>query len=156
MALKDDLSFISDKKSALDREKDSWQARPAQLERSNPSNTEPSSQKTDSSSDPQQSREIPMDREEIPMECRRGEFHHGAHENPAAQGDSHGQRRVHHGAQENIPCAAKAKDKSCKYSSTTSLYNMDRTAGIKATSSVETQTDSFQGHLGEIQRISTH
>ena len=42
-ALKDALSFISEKKSALDREKDSPQARPAQLVRSHPSNTEPSS-----------------------------------------------------------------------------------------------------------------
>ena len=30
---------------------------------------------------------------------------------------------------------------------------MDRTAGIKATSSVETQTDSFQDHLGAIREL---
>ena len=74
MALKDALSFISEKKSALDREKDSPQARPAPPVRSNPSNTEPSSQWTDSPSDPQPPRETPTDRGEISMECRRGEF----------------------------------------------------------------------------------
>ena len=161
-ALKDALSFISDKKPAVDGEKDSQWARPAQLERSNPSNTEPSSQcRQKNPSDPQQPREIPMDRGDIPMECRR-ESHHGAHENPAAQGDPHGQRRdlhgaqkkrVHHGAHENIPRAAKAEAKKLHKYSSTSLYNTDRTAGIKAMSSVATQTNSFQDHLGEISEI---
>ena len=73
MALKDALSFMSEKKSALDVEKESQQGRPVPPERSNPSNTEPSSQWTDSPSDSQQPRETPMDRGEIPMGCRRGE-----------------------------------------------------------------------------------
>ena len=51
MALKDALSFISEKKSAIDGEKDSPQAKPAQPERSNPSK-----QPADSPSDPQQPR----------------------------------------------------------------------------------------------------
>ena len=47
------------------------------------------------------------------------------------------------------------RQRSHKYSST-SLYNTDRTAGIKAMSSVATQTDSFQDHLGESSEISAH
>ena len=54
-ALKDALSFVSGKRSALDEEKDSPQARPAPPVRSNPSHTEPSSQQTNS--DPQPPRE---------------------------------------------------------------------------------------------------
>ena len=48
---------------------------------------------------------------------------------------------------------ARQRQKSCKYSSTTSPYNMDRTSRIKATSSVATQTDSFQDHLGGISEL---
>ena len=101
MALKYALNFVSDKKSAVDGEKDSQWARPAQPTRSNPTNTESSSLQTDNPSDPQQPRETPaekdlhgcrrgestmepmrtqqpretpMDRGEILMECRIGEF----------------------------------------------------------------------------------
>ena len=67
---------------------------------------------------PQPPRETPMNRGEIPMEHRKRRVHDGAHENTAAKGDYHEQRRdphgaqkkrVHHGAQQNIPCAAKTE-----------------------------------------------
>ena len=96
MALKDAISFVSEKKSAIDGEKDSPQARPIQPKRSNPSNTEASSQWTDNLSDPQQPRETPHGHRRDPHGVQRLRVHH---ENPAAQGDPHGQRRDHHGAQ---------------------------------------------------------
>ena len=74
MALKDALSFISEKTSSLDGEKDSSGARPASTVRSNPSHTEPGSWWTYSTSDPQLHREISMDRGETSIECRRGEI----------------------------------------------------------------------------------
>ena len=94
------------------------------------------------------------------MQKRR--VYHGDHDNPASQRDPPGHRRDHHGVQkkkvhdganENIPHAAKAEAKSHEYSSITSPYNMDRTAKIKATSSIATQTDSFQDHLGETSEL---
>ena len=79
----------------------------------------------------QQPRETPMDRGEI-TNGRRREFIMEP-------------RRM-------SPVLPRQRQKSHKYSST-SPYNMDRTARIKATSSVATQTDSFQDHLGEISEI---
>ena len=43
------------------------------------------------------------------------------------------------------PMQPRQRLRSCKYSST-SPYKMDRTAGIKATSNIATQNDSFQDH----------
>ena len=48
---------------------------------------------------------------------------------------------------EQYPCS-QGRGRSHKYSST-SLYNTDRTARIKAMSSEATQTNSFQDHLDE-------
>ena len=128
-----------------------------------PSNTEPSSQWTDNPSDPsspgrppwtgeipmehrrgestmepmriQQPRETPMDRGEIPMEHRKREF-------------TMEPRRM-------SPMQPRQRQRSWKYSSK-SLYSMDRTARTKATSSVATQTDSFQDPLGEISEFQDH
>ena len=51
------------------------------------------------------------------------------------------------------PMQPRQRQKSCKYKSTTPLYNTDRTAKIKATSSVATQTDSFQDQLEEFSEL---
>ena len=80
----------------------------------------------------QQPRETPMDRGEIPMEHRRREF-------------TMEPRRT-------SPVQPRQRQRSHKYSST-SLDNRDRTARIKATSSIATQTDSFQDLLGEISEL---
>ena len=74
-----------------------------------------------------------MDRGEIPMEHRRREF-------------TMEPRRT-------SPMQPRQRQKSHKYSSTTSPYNMDRTARIKATSSVATQTDSFQDPSEEFSEL---
>ena len=93
MALKDALSFVSEKKSShrwgegLTTEQDLYH-----LERSSPSNTEPSSWWTDSPSDPQLPKKTPTDR---------GEILHGVQK-----------RRVHHGAHENIPLYSQGRGKN--------------------------------------------
>ena len=105
-----------------------------------------------------------MDRGEIPMERRWGESHHEAHDNPAAQGDPHGQRRdphgaqkkrVHHGAQQNISQQPRQRQKSCKYSST-SLYNMDRTAGNQGNEQCSNTNWLLSRPFGRNQWISAH
>ena len=157
-ALKDALSFISEKKSALDREKDTPQAGPAQLEGPNPSNIDPSSQWIDSPIDPQQLRKTPMDRGEIPMECRIGESTmepmrtQQPRETPMDRGEITMECRRREFMMDPMrmsPMESRQRQKSCEYSHTTSPYNTDGTAKIKATSNVATQTDSFQDHLGE-------
>ena len=50
------------------------------------------------------------------------------------------------------PMQQRQRERSHKHNSV-SPYNTDRTAGIKARSSVATQTDSFQDHLGEISEL---
>ena len=80
----------------------------------------------------QQPRETPVDRGEIPMEHRRGEF-------------TMEPRRM-------SPMQPRQRRKSHKCASTTP-YKTDRRARIKATSSVATQTDSFQDHLAEFSEI---
>ena len=74
-----------------------------------------------------------MDRGEIPMEHRRGEF-------------TMEPRRM-------FPMQQRQRQKSCEYSSTTSPYITDRTVGIKATSSVAIQTDSFQDPSEEFSEL---
>ena len=51
------------------------------------------------------------------------------------------------------PVQPRQRQKSHKYSSTISPYNMDRTARIKARSSVAKQTNSFQDHMGETSEL---
>ena len=60
----------------------------------------------------------------------------------------------HHCSSSRCPQPPRQSIQRChKYSSTTPLYNMDRTAGTKATSSVAIQADSFQDHLVEISEL---
>ena len=103
-----------------------------------------------------------MDRGEIPMECRRGESTmepmrtQQPRETPMDRGEitmEHRRREFMMEPMRMSPMQPRQRQKSHKYSSTTSPYNMDRTAKIKATSSVATQTDSFQDHLGEISEL---
>ena len=125
-SLKDALSFVSEKESALDGEKDPLGARHAPQVRSNPSNTEPSSQWTDSSSDPQPPREIPHGQRRDP---------HGAQK-----------RRVHHGAHGNIPHAAKAE-------TTTSfkIIRHSRQSRSRSRSRSRTRSKFFQDHWRKTQ-----
>ena len=130
-ALKDVLSFISDKKPAVDGEKDSWWERPAQPKRLNPSNPEPSSQQTDSSSDPSSPgrppwiersswsspRRPPWTEDRSPWSTEEesppwSPWESSSPGRPNGQRtDPHGaqKKRVYHGAQQSIPHAAKVE-----------------------------------------------
>ena len=150
-ALKDALSLVSDKKSALDRrthnEQDlhNWRD-PIPAIQSQTAGGQTAPVTPAAQGDPHGQRRDPHG-------VKKKRVHHRAHENPAAQGDPHGQRRdpMEHRRGEftmvprrMFPVQPRQRQKSHNYSSTTSLYNTDRTAGIKATSSVATQTDCFQ------------
>ena len=111
---------------------------------------------------PQQPRETPWAEERSPWECRRGESTmepmrtQQPRETPMDRGEitmKHRRREFTMEPMRMSPMQPRQRQKSHKYSSTTSPYNTDRTARIKGTNSVATQTDSFQDHLGKTSKL---
>ena len=97
-----------------------------------------------------------MDRGEIPMEYRRGESTmepmrtKQPRETPIEGGEIHMEHRRGEFTMEPkrmSPMQPRQRQRSHKYSST-SPYKTDGTVGIKAMSSVATQTNSFQDPFG--------
>ena len=75
MKLKECTSFVSDKKSTQDGEKDRSGARDASPMRSNPSHTEPNSQWCKSTGEPQMCRETPHSQRRVPHEAQQRRYH---------------------------------------------------------------------------------
>ena len=162
MALKDAL-FLSDKKPAIDGGERGTMSKTCMTgESPTPGiQSQAASRQTTPVIQSSPGRPPPRQRRDLHGVQKR-RVHHGVHQNSATQGDPNGQRRDPQGAQKKRvalwspgehPLCSQDRGREAVSDSSTSPYNMDRTARIKAMSSVATQTDSFQDHLGESSEI---